>query len=174
MRPALTFTGVAITGTLIERGEHAMMAADGIYPDPAPGRVRPGHGKTHKACAALCARGGLPLAFAETGRCAEGTAALLFLSARGKAFWPQIIPWVADPVIIRGRIVEVAGLRQVPVKFEDVVRLQGAQFPSPSFSSRLHFPSFLSRSFLFIAQFFLTFCRLFPRLRGVGARKDVI
>ncbi|WP_396273470.1 hypothetical protein [Hyphomonas sp.] len=53
MRPALTFTGVAITGTLIERGEHAMMAADGIYPDPAPGRVRPGHGKTHKACAAL-------------------------------------------------------------------------------------------------------------------------
>ncbi len=150
VRPALTFTGAAVTGTLIERGEHAMMAVDGIYPDPAPGRVRagpevdlgeavvtgeildakcwfgamrPGHGKTHKACAALCAQGGLPLAFAETGRCAEGKAALLFLTARGKAFGPEIIPLVADPVMIRGRIVEVAGLRQVRVKFEDVVRL---------------------------------------------------
>ncbi|MBA4339847.1 MAG: hypothetical protein C0421_13515 [Hyphomonas sp.] len=150
VRPALTFTGAAVTGTLIERGEHAMMAVDGIYPDPAPGRVRagpevdlgeavltgeildakcwfgamrPGHGKTHKACAALCARGGLPLAFAETGRCAEGKAALLFLNARGNAFGPEIIPLVADPVMIRGRIVEVAGLRQVRAKFEDVVRL---------------------------------------------------
>jgi len=150
VRPALTFTGAAVTGTLIERGEHAMMAVDAIYPDPAPGRVRagpdadlgeavltgeildakcwfgamrPGHGKTHKACAALCARGGLPLAFAETGRCATGKAALLLLNARGKAFGPEIVPLVADPVMIRGRIVEVAGLRQVRVKFEDVVRL---------------------------------------------------
>lgn len=148
--PALTFTGAAVTGTLIERGEHAMMAVDAIYPDPAPGRVRPGpdidlgeavltgevldakcwfgamrpgHGKTHKACAALCAQGGLPLAFAETGRCANGKAALLFLNERGTAFGPEIVPLVADPVMIRGRIVEVAGLRQVRVKFEDVVRL---------------------------------------------------
>lgn len=150
VRPALTFTGAAVTGTLIERGEHAMMAVEGVYSDPAPGRVRagpekdlgeavltgeildakcwfgamrPGHGKTHKACAALCARGGLPLAFAETGRCADGKAALLFLDARGRAFGPEIIPLVADPVMIRGRIFEVAGLRQVRVALEDVVRL---------------------------------------------------
>ncbi|WP_291203504.1 hypothetical protein [Hyphomonas sp.] len=150
VRPALTFTGAAVTGTLIERGEHAMMAVEGVYPDPAPGRVRagpekdlgdavltgeildakcwfgamrPGHGKTHKACAALCARGGLPLAFAETGRCANGKAALLLLDERGRAFGPQIIPFVADAVMIRGRIFEVAGLRQVRVALEDVVRL---------------------------------------------------
>lgn len=150
VRPALTFTGAAVTGTLIERGEHAMMAVDGVYPDPAPGRVRPGpekdlgeavltgeildakcwfgamrpgHGKTHKACAALCARGGLPLAFAETGRCANGKAALLFLNERGRAFGPEIISQVADPVMIRGRILAVAGLRQVRAAFGDVVRL---------------------------------------------------
>ncbi len=150
VRPALTFTGAAVTGTMIERGEHAMMAVDDIYADPAPGRVmpgpetdlgevvmtgeildakcwfgamRPGHGKTHKACASLCARGGLPLAFCETGRCGEGKAALLFLDARGRAFGPEIIPLVADPVIIRGRIFEVAGLRQVRVALGDVVRL---------------------------------------------------
>lgn len=150
VRPALTFTGAAVTGTLIERGEHAMLAVEGIYPDPAPGRVRhgpekdlgeavmtgeildakcwfgamrPGHGKTHKACAALCARGGLPLAFAETGRCANGKAALLFLDARGRAFGPEIIPLVADPVLIRGRIFEVAGLRQVRAALSDVARL---------------------------------------------------
>ena len=150
VRPALTFTGAAVTGTLIERGEHAMMAVDGIYPDPAPGRVRagpekdfgevvitgeildakcwfgamrPGHGKTHKACAALCAKGGLPLAFCETGRCSDGKGALLFLNARGKAFGPEILPLVADPVMVRGRIVEVAGLRQMRAAFGDVRRL---------------------------------------------------
>ncbi|OFX01425.1 MAG: hypothetical protein A3E78_11940 [Alphaproteobacteria bacterium RIFCSPHIGHO2_12_FULL_63_12] len=150
VRPALTFTGAAVTGTLIERGAHAMMAVDGVYPDPAPGRVlpgpekdlgdavttgeildakcwfgamRPGHGKTHKACAALCATGGLPLAFCETGRCSDGKAALLLLNERGQAFGQEILPLVADPVMVRGRIVEVAGLRQVRVKLLDIVRL---------------------------------------------------
>jgi hypothetical protein len=150
VRPALTFTGAAVTGTLIQRGEHAMMAVEGIYPDPAPGRLRPGpetdlgdavmtgeildakcwfgamrpgHGKTHKACAALCARGGLPLAFGETGRCGDGKAALLFLNDRGRAFGPGVWPLVADPVMVRGRIFEVAGLRQVRVKLADVTRL---------------------------------------------------
>jgi len=150
VRPALTFTGAAVTGTLIERGAHAMMAVDGVYPDPAPGRVlpgpatdlgeavmtgeildakcwfgamRPGHGKTHKACAALCATGGLPLAFCETGRCSDGKAALLLLNERGQAFGREILPLVADPVMVRGRIVEVAGLRQVRVKLSDIVRL---------------------------------------------------
>lgn len=150
VRPALTYTGAAVTGTLIERGEHAMMAMEGVYPDPAPGRVRagppkdlgevvltgeildakcwfgamrPGHGKTHKACAMLCAKGGLPLAFGETGRCAEGKAALLLLNERGAAFGREIVPLVADPVLIRGRIFEVAGLRQVRAALGDVVRL---------------------------------------------------
>jgi hypothetical protein len=150
VRPALTFTGAAVTGTLIERGEHAMMAVDGVYSDPAPGRVlpgpekdlgdavmtgeildakcwfgamRPGHGKTHKACAALCATGGLPLAFCETGRCSDGKAALLLLNERGQAFGREILPLVADPVMVRGRIVEVAGLRQVRMKLSDIVRL---------------------------------------------------
>jgi hypothetical protein len=127
-----------------------MMAVEGIYPDPAPGRVRPGtekdlgdvliageildakcwfgamrpgHGKTHKACAALCAKGGLPLAFAELERCAEGKAGFLFLNERGLAFGPEIIPLVADPVAVRGRIIEVAGLRQVRARLRDVVRL---------------------------------------------------
>lgn len=150
VRPALTFTGAAVTGTLIERGEHAMMAVDGIYPDPAPGRVRagpaaelgevmmsgeildakcwfgamrPGHGKTHKSCATLCAQGGLPLAFCETGRCGDGKAALLLLDERGRAFGPEILPLVADPVVIRGQMFEVAGLRQVRVALADIVRL---------------------------------------------------
>ena len=150
VRPALTYTGAAVTGTLIERGEHAMMAVDGIYPDPAPGRVspgeekdlgevlmtgeildakcwfgamRPGHGTTHKACATLCAKGGLPLAFCESGRCGDGKAALLLLNERGQAFGPEVLPLIADPVMVRGRIVEVAGLRQVRVKLADVKRL---------------------------------------------------
>jgi hypothetical protein len=45
VRPALTFTGAAVTGTLIERGEHAMMAVEGVYPDPAPGPCPGGAGE---------------------------------------------------------------------------------------------------------------------------------
>lgn len=150
VRPALTFTGAAVTGTIIQRGEHAMMAVDKVYPDPVQGRVRPqaekdfgtavlageildakcwfgamrpGHGKTHKACAALCAKGGLPLAFAELDRCADGKAGFLFLNERGLAFGPEILPLVGDPVAVRARIVEVAGMRQVRVRLADVVRL---------------------------------------------------
>ena len=128
--PALLLTAVAVHGTMIERGEHAMMAVGEIRPDPISeqirppaeqemgsvlltgeildakcwfGAMRPGHGKTHKACAALCARGGLPLAFAELDRCADGEAGYLFLNEEGRAHGREIVPLVADPVIIRAR-----------------------------------------------------------------------
>ena len=67
---------------------------------------------------------GLPLAFRWSG---TGTTAL---TASNKTIdrWAVDFPLatstlVADPVMIRGRVFEVAGLRQVRVALEDVVRL---------------------------------------------------
>lgn len=88
------------------------------------GAMRPGFGKTHKACAALCARGGLPLAFCRLGDCATGAEeAPLFLDADGRAHGRAILPIVADPVAAIGRLVQVDDLLQFRVAQSAVRRL---------------------------------------------------
>lgn len=76
------------------------------------GAMRPGWGKTHKSCAALCARGGLPLAFCRSKDCAKGLDAPLFLDADGRAHSASILPLVADPVVAIGRLMRVGDLTQ--------------------------------------------------------------
>lgn len=143
---------VEIAGTLIVRGENRMMAVTEIAlaPDPEPsglrdlgeidhgpivlvgeildakcwfGAMRPGYGKTHKACAALCARGGLPLAFCDSGACGAGEVARLFLDSEGRAHGLDVLPFVADPVLVSGRLVEVGGVVQMRAKLTDMRRL---------------------------------------------------
>lgn len=87
------------------------------------GAMRPGFGKTHKSCAALCARGGLPLAFCKTGTCGDGEDALLLLDENGVAHTPAIIPLVADAVLATGRIVRVGDVTQLRVRLSDIVRV---------------------------------------------------
>ena len=146
-------TWVAVTGTLITRGQNTMMAVSSIAPSstrispvqfnaPIPvdrgpvllvgeildakcwfGAMRPGYGKTHKSCAALCARGGLPLAFCQLGACGDGVAAPLFLDSDGQAFGHSILPLVADPVSVQGRLVEIGDVMQVHARLSDIRRL---------------------------------------------------
>ena len=134
---------VTVTASLIERGDHAMLAvADGrdwIAPitqapaiplafspeqDLGPvglvgeildakcwfGAMRPGFGKTHKACAALCVRGGLPLAFCADA-CGDAEAPL-FLDETGRRHGRAILPYVADRVFVSGRRVRVGDIMQ--------------------------------------------------------------
>lgn len=144
---------VDVSGTLITRGRNAMMAvadieaasddfdaADLCAPaavDRGPvmlvgeildakcwfGAMRPGYGKTHKACAALCARGGLPLAFCQIGACGDSSDAPLLLDERGLAFRRAILPLVADPVTIQGRLAAVGDVLQLRVSFNAIRRL---------------------------------------------------
>ena len=87
------------------------------------GAMRPGFGRTHKACAALCARGGLPLAFCAGDVCTEGGEAPLFLDAAGRAHGRAILPLVADPVLVRGRLVRVGDCVQWRAAPTDIRRL---------------------------------------------------
>lgn len=145
--------GADITGTLITRGRHAMMAVADIRATPAGfdiadlappalvdrgpvmlageildakcwfGAMRPGFGKTHKSCAALCARGGLPLAFCQTGACSDGADAPLLLDEDGRAFGRAIIPLVADPVLVQGRLVAIGDVVQIRASLGSIRRL---------------------------------------------------
>ena len=77
------------------------------------GAMRPGYGKTHKACAALCARGGLPLAFCQLDVCGDGAEAPLLLDQYGRPFGREVLPHIADPVVLNGRLIEAGDVNAV-------------------------------------------------------------
>ena len=133
---SLSGRAVVVTGSLIERDGHAMIAVDEvgdwIRPDPSPtpdprlrfpemeplgavdlageildskcwfGAMRPADGKTHKACASLCIRGGIPPAFFARGP--AGRTALMIMTDAGRAHGPDLLALVADPVRLSGRV----------------------------------------------------------------------
>lgn len=75
------------------------------------GVMRPSRGKTHKACASLCIRGGIPPSFwVRDGKGRESV--LLMTDANGGPLGPDILPLVADPVAAEGEIVRVGDLLQ--------------------------------------------------------------
>ena len=87
------------------------------------GAMRPGYGKAHKACAALCARGGLPLAFCATGACGDSDQAPLFLNENGAAHGRDILPYVGDPVFAVGRLVQVGDVLQFRTSLSSIARV---------------------------------------------------
>lgn len=66
------------------------------------GAMRPSEGKVHKACASLCIRGGLPPAFYARDKAGKG--ALMIMTDRGAAHGDTLLPFVADPVRVRGQL----------------------------------------------------------------------
>lgn len=75
------------------------------------GVMRPARGKTHKACASLCIRGGIPPSFwvrDNKGR----ESVLLMTDAAGEPLGDDILPLVGDPVAADGEIVRVGDLLQ--------------------------------------------------------------
>ena len=75
------------------------------------GVMRPGRGKTHKACASLCIRGGIPPSF--WARDKDGRESVLLMTdANGGPMPMDILPLVADPVEAEGEIVRVGDLLQ--------------------------------------------------------------
>lgn len=148
---ALIGRSASVTGTLITRGPNAMMAVHEMgaasvatddlmaptFTDRGPvmligeildakcwfGAMRPGYGRTHKACAALCARGGLPLAFCQLGACGDDVAAPLLLDENGHAFGREVLALVADPVLVRGRMVGAGDVLQMRAALSDIRRI---------------------------------------------------
>ncbi|MEL7311171.1 MAG: hypothetical protein AAFN07_06655 [Pseudomonadota bacterium] len=66
------------------------------------GAMNPNEGKPHKACASLCIRGGIPPAFYV--RTPQRQRALMILTHRGQGFGPELLPFVADPVRVSGKL----------------------------------------------------------------------
>lgn len=85
------------------------------------GAMKPGEGKTHKECATLCIRGGIPPMFVT--RDAKGAATYYLLQdVGGGPIDPAIFPFIADPVEINADLSTWGGLNVLEVRPESVRR----------------------------------------------------
>jgi len=121
---------VHLRGTLVQRGSHQMIEVvpdsieessdDRTTMDEIPlgpvdlvgeivdskcwlGVMKPGDGKTHRECASLCIRGGIPPLFVARGEGGSRLEALL-TSPQGTPVNDAVLPFVAEPVRIRGTL----------------------------------------------------------------------
>lgn len=85
------------------------------------GAMRPSSGKVHKACAALCIRGGIPPAFFARGPGAQGS--LMIMTSGGRAHGTDLLSLVADPVQVQGRVHRLGDLLVLDAPVSAVRRL---------------------------------------------------
>ncbi|MGF1456843.1 MAG: hypothetical protein ACFB6R_15860 [Alphaproteobacteria bacterium] len=142
---------VAIMGFLVERnGQSAIEVADGAGaiegldgPPAAPptveslgprtvrgeiidskcflGVMKPGAGKTHKACATLCIIGGVPPQFVV--RHGDGFTSALLVGPDGGPMPEDLLRSVADPVEVTGVLERMGPIFRLRVSAEDLKRL---------------------------------------------------
>jgi hypothetical protein len=85
------------------------------------GAMRPSEGKVHKACAALCIRGGIPPAFFARGPGQQG--ALMIMTSGGNAHGRDLLALVADPVRVSGRVLRLGDLLLFDAATSQIVRI---------------------------------------------------
>lgn len=89
------------------------------------GAMKPGEGKTHKACAALCLLGGIPPMFVSTDEQGRRTYYLLVAEAQkpvdGDAL-EAFVSLVGDAVRLKGHVAAWGDLQLLKVNPDDVVR----------------------------------------------------
>ncbi len=114
------------------------ISADLAFPDPVPlgevslvgevldtkcwfGAMRPSEGKVHKACAALCIRSGLPPAF--FAKDDKNNKTLLIMTDKFGPHGDSLLPFVADPVSIKGQVYRKGDLYFLDNNPDSIVRI---------------------------------------------------
>jgi len=125
LRPATAADqiGEGLTDWLIEDVGPASYAGEILDSKCWFGAMQPGQGKPHKACAALCIRGGLPPVFCPEALCGSAASAPLLTDAAGNPHGPALLPFVADPIVASGRIVQIGDVRQFRVALAGIRRI---------------------------------------------------
>lgn len=85
------------------------------------GAMRPANGKVHKACASLCIRGGIPPGLFLRHRFGREYM-LLLVDEYGTAHGPELLPLVADPVTVQGRLLQRADTLFLAAPLEGIER----------------------------------------------------
>jgi hypothetical protein len=83
------------------------------------GAMKPGDGKPHKACATLCVKGGIPPVLVSR-RAGGGFEYTLVVDAQGEPLGEALWPWIAEPVVVRGEMELIGGLRRLRVESDGI------------------------------------------------------
>lgn len=86
------------------------------------GAMKPGDQKTHKACATLCIRGGIPPVLVER-MAGGGVRCTLLAGPDGGPLEPEAFDRIAEPVEMTGELEILAGLRRLRVRADAIRRL---------------------------------------------------
>jgi len=86
------------------------------------GRMRPGAGRTHRACAQLCVAGGIPPVVVGTDDGGVAYAAVV-VGEHGEAITDAVLPYLAEPVAVRGELVRDGDLDYLRVAPGGIERL---------------------------------------------------
>ena len=122
VRPA-TATEVSFDATH-DLGTHTLRG-EIVDPKCYLGVMQPGDGKTHKVCATLCIKGGIPPMLLVRDK-QGNTAAYLLTDAEGNAFPESHHEYIADPIEITGRVLRDGDLLVLRANLKSIRRL-GAQ-----------------------------------------------
>lgn len=88
------------------------------------GAMRPGYGKPHKGCAALCIEGRLPIALCASAACGNADAmAPLLVDENGAPHDLRLSALAADPIAVAGVLVRSGELVSIRAAIGDIRRL---------------------------------------------------
>lgn len=85
------------------------------------GAMKPGGGKTHKACAVLCLKGGIPPMFVTRDEQKRETYYLL-TSTNGSALSPECYPFVGDRIEVQGQVEQQGDLKLLRLEPHNIRR----------------------------------------------------
>lgn len=78
------------------------------------GAMKPGEGKTHKACASLCVRGGIPPMLVTLAP--DGTLGYTIIArSESEPVGEEVLQYVGDEVIVQGRGFEIGGMKFIGI-----------------------------------------------------------
>ena len=86
------------------------------------GVMKPGRGKPHRACAALCLAGGIPPAFYVQTTTGDSVT-LLLTDTRGEAVTWELDDWIGEPLRATGQVVQRNGWLELRVARDGLSRL---------------------------------------------------
>ena len=111
----------SLTRNSINLGTHTLRG-EIVDPKCYLGVMQPGDGKTHKTCATLCIKGGIPPMLLVRDK-AGNTAAYLLTDAEGKAFPESHYEYIADPIEVTGQVLRDGDLLILRADLDSIRRL---------------------------------------------------
>ena len=83
------------------------------------GVMKPGYGKIHRSCAALCIAGGMPPVLVSAAESGE-EAYFLLTDLKGKPIHKDILPYIGQPALINGEVEQIGDWKLMKISVDRI------------------------------------------------------